>query len=122
MIWIFIAGGAGSVARYLIGQWAVARYGVSFPIGTLVVNLVGCFALGALTHLASTWSFNPELRAAITIGFIGGFTTYSSFNHETIALLTAGSATTAAVYVTVTLAGGLAAGWLGLVVSRQRMA
>ena len=121
-IWIFIAGGAGSVARYAIGQWAAARLGASFPFGTLAVNLIGCFALGALVHLATAWPMNPELRAAIAIGLLGGFTTYSSFNQETIALLAAGSIGAAALNVALTLAGGLAAGWLGLVVARQVVA
>jgi CrcB protein len=118
-VWIFIAGGAGSVARYLIGRWAFERFGGSFPVGTIGVNLIGCFALGAAMHVVTAWSPSPELRAAIVIGFLGGFTTYSSFNQETMALLTSGSPGAAAVNVLVTLAGGLAAGWLGLVAARQ---
>lgn len=117
--WIFIAGGAGSVARYLIGRWAFERFGGSFPVGTLGVNLIGCFALGAAIHLATAWSLSPELRAAVVVGFLGGFTTYSSFNQETITLFSTGAAGAAAVNVLVTVAGGLAAGWLGLVVARQ---
>ena len=121
-LWIFVAGGAGSVTRYLVGQWAFDRFGASFPVGTVVVNLVGCFALGVVAHVAAAWSWNPELRAAIAVGFLGGFTTYSSFNQETIALFSAGRAGAAAVNVVLTLAGGLAAGWLGLVVARQVVA
>jgi CrcB protein len=118
-VWVFIAGGAGSVARYLIGRWAFERFGGSFPVGTLGVNLIGCFALGAAMHAVTAWSLTPHLRAAIVIGFLGGFTTYSSFNQETIALFSAGSAGAAVLNVCLTLAGGLAAGWLGLVVARQ---
>jgi CrcB protein len=118
-VWVFIAGGAGSVARYLIGRWAFERFGGAFPVGTVGVNLIGCFALGAALHVATAWSLTPPLRAAILIGFLGGFTTYSSFNQETIALFAAGSAGAAVLNVVLTLAGGLAAGWLGLVVARQ---
>ena len=121
-LWIFIAGGAGSVTRYLIGQWAVDRFGPSFPAGTLLVNLIGCFALGVVAHLATAWSWNPEVRAAIVVGFLGGFTTYSSFNQETIALFASGYTAAAIGNVALTLAGGLAAGWLGIVVARQVVA
>ncbi len=122
LLWVMVAGGLGSGARYLIGQWAVTRFGPAFPYGTLIVNLAGCFALGMVAQLATSTSWNPELRAAIAIGFIGGFTTYSSFNQETLTLLAAGSAGPALLNVAVTLAGGLAAGFLGLVVARQLVA
>ena len=121
-LWIFIAGGAGSVTRYLIGQWVFDRFAPSFPVGTVLVNLIGCFALGVVAHLATAWSWNPEMRSAIAIGFLGGFTTYSSFNQETMTLFAAGSTAAAIGNVALTLAGGLAAGWLGLVVARQVVA
>ena len=116
--WVVLAGGLGSGARYLIGQWAVARFDPSLPYGTLIVNLTGCFALGVVAQVATSNAWNPELRAAIAIGFLGGFTTYSSFNQETIALLTNGAIGTALVNVAVTLLGGFAAGLLGLTIAR----
>ena len=119
VLWVMLAGGLGSGTRYVAGQWALARFGPSFPYGTLIVNLVGCFALGMVAQLASSTSWSPELRAAIAIGFLGGFTTYSSFNQETLALFASGAAGVALLNVAVTLAGGFAAGWLGLVVARQ---
>lgn len=122
LVWVMIAGGLGSGARYLIGQWAGERLGLSFPYGTLIVNLVGCFALGLFAQLASSTSWSPELRAAVAIGLLGGFTTYSSFNHETLALIASGSTSSALLNVAVTLAGGFVAGWLGLVVARQLVA
>ena len=118
VVWVMVAGGLGSGARYLVGQWAGPALGASFPFGTLIVNLVGCFLLGAVVQLSATGSWSPELRTAIAAGFLGGFTTYSSFNQETIALLTGGAAGVAATYVAVTIAGGLAAGSLGLAVAR----
>ena len=118
LVWVMLAGGLGSGARYLMGQWAVGRFGPSFPYGTLIVNLAGCFALGVVAQLASSTSWSPELRATIAIGFLGGFTTYSSFNHETLALVASGSAGVALLNVAVTLAGGFAAGWLGFIVAK----
>jgi CrcB protein len=110
--WVMLAGGLGSGARYLIGQWAAAAFGLTFPYGTLIINLVACLVLGAVVQVSGAW--NPELRSAITIGFLGGFSTYSSFNHETIALLSSGATGAAALYVAITLGGGLAAGALGM--------
>lgn len=122
LLWVIVAGGAGSGARYLVGQWAAERMGAAFPYGTLIVNLSGCFALGIVAHLASTMSWNPDLRAAIAAGFLGGFTTYSSFNHDTLALFAGGATGAAVLNVGITLGGGLLAGWLGLVAARQFVA
>ena len=117
-LWVMIAGGLGSGGRYLAGQWAIAALGGSFPYGTLIVNLVGCFALGAVVQLASAGNWSPEWRTAIAVGFLGGFTTYSSFNQETLAMLSSGAIGAAGLNVAITLAGGLAAGTLGLVAAR----
>jgi fluoride exporter len=118
VVWVIVAGGLGSGARYMVGQWAGQALGMSFPYGTLLVNLVGCFLLGAAVQFSASGSWSPDLRAAIAAGFLGGFTTYSSFNQETLALLTGGAAGAAIAYVAVTIAGGLAAGSLGLAVAR----
>lgn len=122
LLWVFVGGGLGSAARYAIGVWAVQRLGPSFPYGTAIVNLVGCFALGVVAHLAASLAWTPEARAATIAGLLGGFTTYSSFNHETLMLMANGATASALANVVVTLAGGLAAGWLGLVVARQLVA
>ena len=74
-LWICLAGAAGTGARYLVALWAAQRFGSSFPYGTLIVNLVGCFGLAAVMHAALTLSWSPTLRSAIAIGFIGGLTT-----------------------------------------------
>ena len=95
-LWICLAGAAGTGARYLIALWAAQRFGSSFPFGTLIVNLAGCFGIAAVMQAASTLSWSPTMRAAITIGFIGGLTTYSSFNYETTRLMEEG-ATSAAI-------------------------
>lgn len=122
LLWVVIAGGIGSGARYLVGLWALDRFGAGFPYGTLIINLAGCFALGVVAQLASASAWNPELRVAVAVGLLGGFTTYSTFNHQTLQLLMSGSPGAALANVAITLVGGLAAGWLGLVVARQLVA
>jgi CrcB protein len=118
-LWICFAGAAGTGARYLISLWAAQRFGSAFPVGTLIVNLAGCFTIAAAMHAALMLSWSPALRSAIAIGFIGGFTTYSSFNYETTRLLEEGSPGLAALNMTATVAGAFFAGWLGIVCARQ---
>lgn len=122
LAWVFLAGGAGSVARFLVGRWAAQQLGSGFPYGTLIVNLAGCFALGAVAQAATSANWPLDVRAAVIAGLLGGFTTYSSFNQETLTLLAGGSTGAALANVTITMAGGLAAGWLGLVAARQFVA
>jgi len=117
-LWICLAGAAGTGVRYLIAIWSAQRLGSAFPFGTLVVNVAGCFAIAAVMHVALTLSWSPTFRSAITIGFIGGLTTYSSFNYETTQLLGTGAARVAALYAAATIAGAFAAGWLGMICAR----
>ncbi|MGH9348871.1 MAG: fluoride efflux transporter FluC [Vicinamibacterales bacterium] len=118
LFWICLAGAAGTGTRYVIALWAARLFGSAFPYGTLIVNLGGCFALAALMQMALTLAWAPTARAALTIGFLGGLTTYSSFNYETARLLEEGSLPAAGVNVALTVLGGLAAGWLGLICAR----
>ena len=118
-LWICLAGAAGTGTRYLIALWAAQRFGSSFPYGTLIVNLLGCFGVAAVMHMALTLSWSPTLRSAVTIGFIGGLTTYSSFNYETSRLLEEGAHGPAVVNAIATIVGSFAAGWLGLMFAKQ---
>jgi len=117
-LWICFAGAAGTGARYLIALWAAQRLGSAFPYGTLIVNLAGCFVLAAVMHAALTLSWPAMVRSAITIGFLGGFTTYSSFNYETTRLLEEGSTAEAMLNASATILGAFVAGWLGLLSAR----
>jgi CrcB protein len=113
-LWICFAGAAGTGSRYLIAVWAAQRLGTTFPYGTLIVNLAGCFAIAGIMHAALTLGWSPDLRAAITIGFLGGLTTYSSFNYETTRLIEEGALATAALNAAATIFGAFAAGLLGM--------
>jgi|SRR5919108_2830891 CrcB protein len=116
--WICLAGAAGTGARYLIALWAAQRFGSVFPYGTLIVNLAGSFAIAAAMDVALALSWPATVRSAITIGFLGGFTTYSSFNYETSRLLEQGAGGLAAMNAVLTIGGAFAAGWLGILCAR----
>jgi len=116
---ICLAGAAGTGVRYLVAVWAAQRLGSAFPYGTLIVNLVGCFLIAAVVHAGLVLSWPPTMRSAITIGFIGGLTTYSSFNYETTRLLEEGAFAAAAVNAATTIGGAFLAGLLGLICAKQ---
>jgi CrcB protein len=116
---ICLAGAAGTGTRYLLSVWATQRLGTTFPYGTLIVNLLGCFLIAAVMRTALTLSWSATVRMTVTVGFLGGFTTYSSFNYETARLLEEGSSGLAALNVAVTLTGGFLAGLLGTVSAAQ---
>ena len=119
LFWICFAGAVGTGTRYLVALWCAQRLGSAFPYGTFLVNIIGCFVIGGVMHAALLLDWSPTLRAAITIGFLGGFTTYSSFNYETLRLVEEGAIATAGANILMTLVGGWAAGWLGLVAIRE---
>lgn len=117
--WVCLGGAVGTGARYLLSGWALSVAGAAFPWGTLAVNASGSFALGAIMHVAlATRSIGPTLRVALTTGVMGGFTTYSTFNYETLEFLRGGSVLLAAANVASTLIICLAAGAAGLFVAR----
>jgi CrcB protein len=117
--WICAGGAAGTGARYLLSGWALATLGPAFPWGTLVVNLMGSFCVGLLMQVGvSTPLLSPGTRLSLTTGVMGGFTTYSTFNYETIRYVQDGSFALAIANVGVTVAGCFVAGLLGVAVGR----
>lgn len=116
-----IGGFLGSVARYLMsGYVQQLSRSISFPFGTLAVNLLGCFVIGFLAQLADARGiFSAESRAFVFVGILGGFTTFSSFGNETMNLLRDGEALLAFANVAVHLVVGLAAVWLGRITAHQ---
>lgn len=100
-------------------RWTAQRFGNSFPYATLIVNLSGCFLISLILQSATAAAWSPTLRSALTIGFVGGLTTYSSFNYETTQLLQEGAANLAAFNATMMIVGCALAGWLGVIASRH---
>lgn len=118
-IWVAIAGALGCLARYGVGQVGQRLLGDRFPWGTLAVNLAGSFAIGAVMALAETRQLDPRVRVAVVAGFLGGFTTYSAFAYETLALAERRSAAAAALYAGLTIAGCFLACGAGLLLARR---
>jgi CrcB protein len=114
-----LGGFAGSVIRYLVsGYVQQITKSVDFPYGTLAVNLAGCFIIGLLSQLAdSRGVFTAESRVLIFIGFLGGFTTFSTFGNETMNLLRDGENLWAFANVAAHVTFGLGAVWLGRTVA-----
>jgi fluoride exporter len=100
---IFLGGGIGSVCRYLLGELVQSRARVEFPLGTLIVNVVGCLAIGFLAKYFLHEQTPSLARTALVIGFCGGFTTFSAFSLETLGLLTGGKPGAALTYVATSL-------------------
>lgn len=114
-LYIALAGALGSLARYGAGAGMQRLVGTRFPYGTLLVNVAGSFLIGLFMALfAARGQLDSRARLAITIGFLGGFTTYSSFALETISLIERRSTGLAALYVGGTLLTGAVACWAGL--------
>lgn len=116
---ICLGGAIGTGARYLFSIGVPRLLGTSFPHATLIVNVVGSFLLGAVMHLGLTTNvMSPTLRLVLTTGVMGGFTTYSTFNYETIEYLREGALSLAGLNVAATLSSCLLAGALGLASAR----
>jgi CrcB protein len=109
---------AGGVLRYWITQWLHARYPGSFPIGTWMVNMLGCFLIGLFFAYTERSYVNQEVRLFMTTGLLGGFTTFSAFSNESIGLFRSGNITSAMLYVVASLLVGLLATWLGYTLLR----
>ena len=108
-------GAAGTLARYWLQGIVQNRAGVSFPAGTLVVNLAGCFLLGGIGQYALQHaSVPPEWRTGIMIGFFGAFTTFSTFGWETVKMLEDGDWARAGLYVAASVLGGMFAVLAGI--------
>ncbi|HEY8258184.1 MAG TPA: fluoride efflux transporter CrcB [Gemmatimonadales bacterium] len=120
MLWYIAAGSAiGGVSRYLLGGVVQRWMDTTFPIGTLLINVTGSFLLGAIIRFAvDTPSISPEMRAFLTIGICGGYTTFSTFSYETAVMLEDGEWSRAAVYVAGSVALSLIATFLGFAAAR----
>lgn len=118
-LWICLGGAAGTGARYLLSGWLLRAAGPGFPWGTLAVNVLGSFLLGVIMQVAlATDLLSPTLRLTLTTGVMGGFTTYSTFNYETLQYLQQNDWLMGSLNLAVTVVVCLAAGSLGFVAGR----
>jgi CrcB protein len=117
---IFAGGGVGSLARYLVGSAVMTRFVTRFPLGTLVVNVSGSFLIGLLmTLLTERFQPHPNWRLVLVVGFLGGYTTFSSFEWETYAAVREGGFWIGLANVVGSVTLGYAAVWLGAVLARR---
>lgn len=117
---IAFGGGAGSLLRYLVQGWAQRMTRGTFPLGTLIVNVVGCFAIGYLNMLFTTrWPIRMEYRVGLLVGVLGGFTTFSAFGWETFSLANDGQALRAMLNLLLSVGLGWAAVWIGCRVAER---
>lgn len=116
---VAVGGAFGSVARYWVAGWAPRAFGLAFPYGTLVVNVVGSFLISLVMGVAlNTSTVSPNARVLLVSGVLGGFTTYSSFNYETLALLEQRLWLAGGLNLAATVIGCLLFGLFGLALAR----
>jgi fluoride exporter len=118
-LYIGIGGFLGSISRYWLSTVIYRKLGESFPYGTLSVNIIGSFIIGLLMSMfEERFLAQPELRLFLVVGVIGGFTTFSSFSFETVALIRAGNFLYAAMNVTVSIFVCLTFTWIGTIIGK----
>ena len=118
-LWICLGGACGTGARYLASGWALRLLGPAFPYGTLFINALGSLLIGAIMHVGLTTTLlSPTMRLALTTGVMGGFTTYSTFNYETLKFIEEGAWPLGLLNILATVFVCLGAGVLGLAGAR----
>jgi CrcB protein len=124
MIWYVALGSAiGGVARYLVGGWVQERSGTTFPVQTLLINVSGSFLLGLVQRYAlETTALSPEVRTMLTIGVLGGYTTFSTFSYETLRLVEDGDWRRASAYILLSVVLSVAAALIGVAAARELLA
>lgn len=116
---IALFGALGCLTRYLISGWVYNLFGRSFPYGTFAVNIVGAFVIGLIMEFSMRSTLiPPSLRIALTIGFLGGLTTFSTFSYETFRLLEDGELLVAGVNVLLSVTVCLLFTWLGIITAK----
>jgi CrcB protein len=119
---VVLAGaGLGGLARYALGTWIMAKSGVRFPLGTFVINISGSFLVGLLmTLLIERWQLHTNWRLFLVVGVLGGYTTFSSFEYETLQTVRDGERWMGLLYVTGSVLLGYVAVWLGAALAGRR--
>ena len=120
MLAIAAGGACGALLRFWVGQGVHALVGWGFPLGTLVVNVAGSTAMGAVYILfVERHDIAPEWRAALVVGFLGAFTTFSTFSMDTLVLIQQGAHAKAGINVVASVVLCIVGCWLGMAVARQ---
>jgi fluoride exporter len=118
-LWIAIGGSLGSLARYWVGTFVAGRMGTKFPYGTFVINITACVIIGfSLALLGRRTEMNPAWRFLVPVGFVGAYSTFSTFEWEIFSGLRAGAFFIAALYVVLSLILGLVGVWCGVMLAR----
>jgi len=113
-LWVGAGGFLGAVTRYAVGGWMTRRFGLGFPYGTFVINISGCFVLGLMLAVLDTRMTLPsQLRLMGPVGFVGAYTTFSTFEYETLRSVQEGRSGLAMVYVALSVMLGYLAAWAG---------
>ena len=116
---VALGGGLGASTRYLVANYAAQKLGVTFPYGTLIVNVTGCFIIGLfMTLTTEKFIVSPYLRLLVSVGFLGGLTTFSSYSYETFKLLEEASYLLAFYNILTNLIIGFFATYLGIATAR----
>jgi CrcB protein len=117
---VLIGGGVGSLARYAAASAIMTRFGGRFPLGTLVINVTGSFLIGFLmTMLTERFNLDPVWRLLLVVGFLGGYTTFSSFEWETYTAVREGALWNGMLNVLSSVMLGYVAVWLGVLLARR---
>jgi CrcB protein len=118
-LWVGLGGCLGAIARYALGVWIYERMGTRFPYGTFVINISGCFLIGlTLAVLDARTSIPRAWREAVPIGFIGAYTTFSTFEYETLRAAQQGQSAVAVGYLLSSIVIGFGAVWVGQAAGR----
>ena len=118
-VFIGVGGFAGAIARYVLGSYIGSRYGVRFPYGTFVINVSGCFAIGLIMVFLERTTASAHWRYLIPIGFLGAYTTFSTFEYETLRAVQDGQIMTGFINVALSVVVGFLAVWLGTLLARH---
>ena len=113
-----MGGFIGANARFIVGRWALQKWGVQFPVGTFLINVAGSFILGLFATLAMHFAWDDRWRLLIAVGFIGAFTTFSTFEYETLELAIQGSWLGAGLNILGSVVCGFIAGFIGIAIAR----
>ncbi len=119
---VVLAGaGLGGLARYTLGTWIMAKYGGRFPLGTFLINVSGAFLIGLLMSLLTArFHPHPHWRLFLVVGFLGGYTTFSSFEYETLQAVRDGERWMGMLYAVGSVVLGYVAVWLGAALMTRR--